>query len=141
MAEIRVIIFSYAIYCRIPEKKLFKHGIWMIAMKINDFPITKNPRSLSHWINLLVSLLLHLSVITYIYILIVEFALISNFWTLTRVNNAELGVLSWKLDADNSETDPELKKIREERGYSYSVSDANVLLSLFRLNYLSLYSK
>ncbi|MCH97489.1 12-dihydroxy-3-keto-5-methylthiopentene dioxygenase, partial [Trifolium medium] len=32
---------------------------------------------------------------------------------------AELGVLSWKLDADNPDTDPELKKIREERGYSY----------------------
>ncbi|KAH6808928.1 RmlC-like cupins superfamily protein, partial [Perilla frutescens var. frutescens] len=31
----------------------------------------------------------------------------------------ELGVLSWKLDADNYETDPDLKKIREERGYSY----------------------
>lgn len=34
---------------------------------------------------------------------------------------AELGVLSWRLDADNYETDEELKKIREERGYSYMV--------------------
>ncbi|KAK2980648.1 hypothetical protein RJ640_011456 [Escallonia rubra] len=32
---------------------------------------------------------------------------------------AELGVLSWRLDADNYETDEELKKIRESRGYSY----------------------
>ncbi|MBA0555511.1 hypothetical protein Golob_025684 [Gossypium lobatum] len=32
---------------------------------------------------------------------------------------AELGVLSWRLDADNYENDEELKKIREERGYSY----------------------
>ncbi|THG15311.1 hypothetical protein TEA_008779 [Camellia sinensis var. sinensis] len=32
---------------------------------------------------------------------------------------AELGVLSWRLDADNYETDEKLKKIREERGYSY----------------------
>ncbi|KAI3974738.1 hypothetical protein MKX01_017563 [Papaver californicum] len=31
----------------------------------------------------------------------------------------ELGVLSWRLDADNYETDEELKKIREERGYTY----------------------
>ncbi|KAA8548685.1 hypothetical protein F0562_000369 [Nyssa sinensis] len=31
----------------------------------------------------------------------------------------ELGVLSWRLDADNYETDEELKKIREGRGYSY----------------------
>ncbi|GMN46774.1 hypothetical protein TIFTF001_015948 [Ficus carica] len=31
----------------------------------------------------------------------------------------ELGVLSWRLDADIYETDPELKKIREDRGYSY----------------------
>ncbi|KAL2242678.1 UNVERIFIED_CONTAM: 1,2-dihydroxy-3-keto-5-methylthiopentene dioxygenase 3 [Sesamum indicum] len=31
----------------------------------------------------------------------------------------ELGVLSWRLDADNYETDPGLKKIREARGYSY----------------------
>ncbi|KAK6914002.1 Acireductone dioxygenase ARD family [Dillenia turbinata] len=34
---------------------------------------------------------------------------------------AELGVLSWRLDADNYETDEELKKIREEHGYSYMV--------------------
>lgn len=32
---------------------------------------------------------------------------------------AKLGVLSWRLDADNYETDEELKKIRETRGYSY----------------------
>ncbi|KAJ4722536.1 1,2-dihydroxy-3-keto-5-methylthiopentene dioxygenase [Melia azedarach] len=32
---------------------------------------------------------------------------------------SELGVLSWRLDADNYETDEELKKIRETRGYSY----------------------
>ncbi|CAA0839347.1 1-2-dihydroxy-3-keto-5-methylthiopentene dioxygenase 2, partial [Striga hermonthica] len=31
----------------------------------------------------------------------------------------ELGVLSWRSDADNYEIDPELKKIREARGYSY----------------------
>ncbi|RZC90230.1 hypothetical protein C5167_028323 [Papaver somniferum] len=31
----------------------------------------------------------------------------------------ELGVLSWNLDADNYETDEELKKIRAERGYTY----------------------
>ncbi|RXM31038.1 hypothetical protein EOD39_7323 [Acipenser ruthenus] len=31
----------------------------------------------------------------------------------------KLGVLYWKLDADNYETDPKLAKIREERGYSY----------------------
>ncbi|PRQ36100.1 putative oxidoreductase [Rosa chinensis] len=30
-----------------------------------------------------------------------------------------LGVLSWRLDADNYETDEELKKIRDDRGYSY----------------------
>ncbi|KNA21285.1 hypothetical protein SOVF_044580 [Spinacia oleracea] len=32
----------------------------------------------------------------------------------------ELGVLSWRLDADNYETDEELKKIREARGYTYT---------------------
>ena len=32
---------------------------------------------------------------------------------------SELGVLSWRLDADNYETDEKLKQIREERGYSY----------------------
>lgn len=31
----------------------------------------------------------------------------------------ELGVLYWKLDADNYENDEELKSIREERGYNY----------------------
>jgi 1,2-dihydroxy-3-keto-5-methylthiopentene dioxygenase len=34
---------------------------------------------------------------------------------------AELGVLHWVLDADAYETDPELKKIRKERGYDYEV--------------------
>jgi 1,2-dihydroxy-3-keto-5-methylthiopentene dioxygenase len=32
---------------------------------------------------------------------------------------AKLGVLHWVLDADAYETDPELKKIRKERGYDY----------------------
>ncbi|KAK9841511.1 hypothetical protein WJX74_007032 [Apatococcus lobatus] len=31
----------------------------------------------------------------------------------------ELGVLSWKLDADNHENDPKLEAIRKARGYSY----------------------
>ena len=33
-----------------------------------------------------------------------------------------LGVLHWNLDADNHENDPELKKIRADRGYDYSDS-------------------
>lgn len=32
----------------------------------------------------------------------------------------ELGVLYWKLDADNYEGDPVLEEIRSERGYNYS---------------------
>ncbi|KAG0625498.1 hypothetical protein M758_2G060100 [Ceratodon purpureus] len=32
---------------------------------------------------------------------------------------AELGVLHWVLDADSYENDPELQKIRKERGYNY----------------------
>ncbi|KAK9101086.1 hypothetical protein Scep_024516 [Stephania cephalantha] len=39
------------------------------------------------------------------------------FVSLDRLD--ELGVLSWRLDADKYETDEVLKKIREERGYSY----------------------
>lgn len=35
---------------------------------------------------------------------------------------AEIGVLYWKLNAKNYENDPELEKIREERGYNYFVS-------------------
>lgn len=31
----------------------------------------------------------------------------------------EIGVLYWKLNAKNYENDPELEKIREERGYNY----------------------
>lgn len=42
----------------------------------------------------------------------------------------EFGVLSWRLDADNYETDEELKKLREERGYSYMVCFANSLFIL-----------
>jgi hypothetical protein len=34
----------------------------------------------------------------------------------------EVGVLHWVLDADSYETDPELQKIRKERGYNYEVS-------------------
>ncbi|XP_010414483.1 PREDICTED: 1,2-dihydroxy-3-keto-5-methylthiopentene dioxygenase 1-like [Camelina sativa] len=41
------------------------------------------------------------------------------FVTLDKL--AELGVLSWRLDADNYGTDEKLKKIRESRGYSYMV--------------------
>ena len=34
----------------------------------------------------------------------------------------KLGVLAWKLDADNHETDPRLAAIRKVRNYSYVVS-------------------
>ncbi len=46
-----------------------------------------------------------------------------NGWGLWRLfaGVAELGVLHWVLDADAYETDPELKKIRKERGYDYEV--------------------
>jgi hypothetical protein len=33
----------------------------------------------------------------------------------------KLGVLAWRLDADNHETDPRLAAIRKVRGYSYTV--------------------
>lgn len=45
-------------------------------------------------------------------------------------------MLSWRLDADNYETDPELKKIREDRGYSYMVS-FNFLMFLSEIVTLS----
>lgn len=41
---------------------------------------------------------------------------------------AELGLLSWRLDADKYETDENLKKIREARGYSYVVCIWSFLL-------------
>ncbi|XP_059376881.1 acireductone dioxygenase [Carassius carassius] len=37
--------------------------------------------------------------------------------TLTQLE--QIGVYYWKLNADNYENDPELQKIREEKGYSY----------------------
>lgn len=52
-------------------------------------------------------------------------------WSANYVNFVdlpELGVLSWRLDADNYETDEELKKIREDRGYSYMVCHTNLRL-------------
>lgn len=33
----------------------------------------------------------------------------------------ELGVLYWKLDPEKYENDPELNRIRQDRGYSYMV--------------------
>lgn len=48
-----------------------------------------------------------------------------NFKFATSSWHVELGVLSWRLDADNYETDEELKKIREDRGYSYMVCRSN----------------
>ncbi len=44
-------------------------------------------------------------------------------WGLWRVFAwvAGLGVLHWVLDADAYESDPELKQIRNERGYDYEV--------------------
>lgn len=48
-----------------------------------------------------------------------------NFKFATSSWHVELGVLSWRLDADNYETDEELKKIREDRGYSYMVCHSN----------------
>lgn len=44
---------------------------------------------------------------------------------------AELGVLYWNLNPNDYENDPELKKIREARGYSYMV----LLISVFNYSY------
>ncbi|MED6119877.1 hypothetical protein PIB30_015828 [Stylosanthes scabra] len=44
---------------------------------------------------------------------------------------AELGVLSWRLDADKHQTDPELKKIREERGYTYMLPNYEAKIKSF----------
>ncbi|XP_024537584.1 uncharacterized protein LOC9655878 isoform X3 [Selaginella moellendorffii] len=42
-----------------------------------------------------------------------------------------LGILTWKLDVDNWESDTELKNIRSDRGYKYSVrSHAAIVLYL-----------
>ncbi|KAG2468630.1 1,2-dihydroxy-3-keto-5-methylthiopentene dioxygenase [Polypterus senegalus] len=40
--------------------------------------------------------------------------------TVTLERLKKLGVLYWKLNADIYETDPELAKLREEKGYSFS---------------------
>lgn len=97
---------------RILERKLFKHGIWMIVMQTRDCHIIKNQRSLYLWTSLLVS----------IFGACVYLTAVMEFCTpLNHVHVLELGVLSWRLDADNYETDPDLKKIREDRGYSYQV--------------------
>ncbi|KAH8495714.1 hypothetical protein H0E87_018772 [Populus deltoides] len=65
---------------RIPKKKSFNHGTWMLVTKTR-LPHHREPN---------------------------EFVF----------GPTSFGVLSWRLDADNYETDEELKKIREERGYS-----------------------
>ena len=41
-------------------------------------------------------------------------------------------MLSWRLDADKYETDEELKKIREDHGYSYMVCEK--LKHIFEVN-------
>lgn len=37
----------------------------------------------------------------------------------------DLGVLYWNLDADQYESDPKLRAIRDKRGYSYQVSNTS----------------
>ena len=88
----------------------------MIVMKIRGFPITVSLRNLYPWINLLVSIL-DKKQLLFDHKKIFDILVIVG----SHVYLAELGVLSWRLDADNYETDEELKKIREERGYSYMV--------------------
>ena len=38
-----------------------------------------------------------------------------------HLGHLELGILSWRLNADDWENDENLKKIRQARGYSYMV--------------------
>lgn len=40
----------------------------------------------------------------------------------------QLGVISWRLDADNYKTDPKLAAIRKVRGYTYEVGNAALSL-------------
>ena len=49
------------------------------------------------------------------------------------------GVLNWALDADKFENDPELEKIRQERGYSYTVHRFRRLQQFPRCSVVPLY--
>jgi len=95
---------------RIPKKKSFNHGTWMLVTKTR-LPHHREPN---------------------------EFVF----------GPTSFGVLSWRLDADNYETDEELKKIREERGYSCVVCHLNsaclykcAAIVLTSLSCYSFYSK
>lgn len=46
----------------------------------------------------------------------------------------DLGVLYWKLDADNHKTDPKLAAIRKVRGYSYQVYPSDPARAQFDLD-------
>lgn len=105
---------GHFIFCRMRGRKLYRHGTWMIVMKTNDYPITEIQRNLSRQRNLPVCT----SVQHY---QILNFKLFECTYE-PLFDFAELGVLSWRLDADNYETDEKLKEIRESRGYSYTVS-------------------
>ncbi|KAJ6890582.1 LOW QUALITY PROTEIN: hypothetical protein NC651_024170 [Populus alba x Populus x berolinensis] len=78
----------------IPKKKSFKHGTWMIVTKTR-LPHHREPN---------------------------EFVFGPTFWNCLKVkiewDYQIVTILSWRLDADDYETDEELKKIHEERGYS-----------------------
>lgn len=45
------------------------------------------------------------------------------------IDTPELGILSWRLNADDWENDENLKKIREARGYSYMVCISELVVS------------
>lgn len=47
------------------------------------------------------------------------------------IDTPELGILSWRLNADDWENDENLKKIREARGYSYMVCISELVVVSF----------
>nr|XP_010909721.1 1,2-dihydroxy-3-keto-5-methylthiopentene dioxygenase 1 isoform X1 [Elaeis guineensis] len=99
------------------RRRFFKLGIWMMTKETRDFPITVSPRSLFLWRNFQV----HVFVYKYVIILFISLPCACE---LVRENclcfsYVELGIVSWRLSGDNYETDENLKKIREARGYSY----------------------
>lgn len=97
------------------RRRSSKHGIWMTVKRTRGFLIIASPRSSFLLINSQVcacpALILNPCDML-IDLLILKFY---------HLGHEELGILSWRLNADNWENDENLKKIREARGYSYMV--------------------
>ncbi|OEL38241.1 1,2-dihydroxy-3-keto-5-methylthiopentene dioxygenase 2 [Dichanthelium oligosanthes] len=95
------------------RRRSSKHGTWMTLKRTRGFLIIASPKS--SFLSTNSQVCPCIALILNPYDMLIDLLMLKFY----HLVHPDLGILSWRLNADDWENDENLKKIREARGYSY----------------------